>query len=148
MPAVEVDVARRRLLEGRAARLAEQLEGGQRMRELAHAGLAARVVLVQVVHQGARERRARAQLGEQQLGLLAVVALLGELVDVEQDRPQRREVGRHRAAARLRQHQQQGLQQGDQREVLAAKDPECLAHRLSSGAGNRRQTRIDRKSVV
>ena len=111
---VEVGVLLRRLLEGLAARLAHHLEAQQRVLQVADGAFAAGMVLVEAVEHLVGLGGARAQLREQQLRFLQVVALLGKLVHVEQHRAQRREVGQRALAAVLRQQQQDRTQHGRQ----------------------------------
>jgi hypothetical protein len=119
---VEVDVALRCLLECQPARLAEHLEAEQCVFERPDHVFAARVVVVEPVEQLARQRRAGAQLREQQLGLLAMVPLLRELVDVEQHRAQRGEVRQGVLAAVLLDQQQYRAQHGRECSVLFSND--------------------------
>ena len=119
---VEIDVVPRRRFEGRPPRLAHHLEREQRVLELADRALALVVLAVEPIEHRTRLGAAAAQPREQQARFLRVVQPFGKLVDVEQHRAQRTEVGQAAAASVLVEQQHQRLQHRRQRLVFVSDD--------------------------
>ena len=124
------------MLERVAARCAEHLEGEQGVLEVADRALAMLVVALELVQRGRQFRAARAQARKQQLVLLAVVHALGELVDVEQHRPQQPEIRQLVLPAGMLQQQRQRAQHGGQRGMF-------LANHGEGGCGHGRGIEFD-----
>jgi hypothetical protein len=134
---VVLDIARQRLLERFAARLAHHLVGQHAVLEFADRGLAHVVVGVELVEHGAEFGAARAHLREQQLRLLRVVQALGEFVDVEQHRAQHVEGWRLLVVARLAQQHVERAQHRRDGLVLVLDHLQGMgSHGITSGYGD------------
>ena len=92
--------------------LAHHLETGQRAFEFTNGAFALGVLAVQPVEHGVHRAAVAAQLREEQPGLLRMVQLFGELVDIEQQRAQRVEVGQRPVAPMFGQQQDDRAQHG------------------------------------